>query len=304
MSIDVYLYGIVTPSTVYVLREDFSFPEANAYAEVAETLPSIGGEAANSAIVLARLGLRTRLDGNWLNARRAGEVTSKLGSYGIDVARLTVVDSGGTDEFVVADRRSRTVFGNYAGFHGGPQQWNEARPEDVKEASIVCLDPYFGAASARAAELCVQLDRPYVTQDSPCEDFVAQHAACVVVSHEGRAAYPGRDHRELFEAYLERCAGLVVFSFGGDEVWYGRHGEAASCFEPYRIEPVDTTGAGDSFRGALAYGLLRGWSDLATVDFAAAVAACVCMSYPHALNAPDLAGVTEFMARYGRRPGG
>jgi sugar/nucleoside kinase (ribokinase family) len=68
--------------------------------------------------------------------------------------------------------------------------------------------------------------------------------------------------------------------------------------EPNAIEPVDSTGAGDSFRGAIAYGLLQGWEDEHVVDFASAVAACVCMSYPHALNAPDLDGVLAFIEQH------
>jgi len=292
----VYCYGMVSPSTVFVLRDDFTYPQANGYAEIAQTLPSIGGEAANSAIVLAKLGLRVRLDGNWIDRRHAERVTSTLSGYGIDVARLAVVEDGGTDEIVIADGHSRTVFGNYASFHDGPRQWNEAAPEDIHDASIVCLDPYFRPDAARAARLCVEYGRPYVTQDSPYDDFIAQNAAAVVISHELRdQAYPDRDMREVFGKYLESCAGLVIFTFGGDELWFGRRGGEPATAKPYAIEPVDTTGAGDSFRGAIAYGLLQGWPDARVVDFASAVAACVCMSYPHALNAPDLAGVEAFI---------
>ena len=299
--IDAYLYGMVSPSMVYLLREDFSFPKPNTYAEVAQTLPSIGGEAANSAIVLARLGLRTKLDGNWLNRRSEARVLSTLRGYGIDVSRLTVTDDFGTDEIVIADGDSRTVFGNYAAFHDGPRQWNSPCEEDIAAASVVCLDPYFRDESRRAAELCVTLGRPYVTQDSPFDDYVAQNAAAVTVSHELRdQAYADREIGEVFERYLESCRGLVIFTFGGAELWYGRSGGSLTRFRPYEIEPVDTTGAGDSFRGAIAYGLLAGWPDERVVEFASAVSACVCLTMPHALNAPDLAEVLEFMKGHRR----
>jgi hypothetical protein len=55
---------MITPSTVHVLRSDFAYPRPNTYAEIARSYPSVGGEAANSAIVLASLGVCTRLDGN------------------------------------------------------------------------------------------------------------------------------------------------------------------------------------------------------------------------------------------------
>lgn len=296
---DVYLYGMIAPSVVYFLRDDFAYPGANGYAEVSRTLPSIGGEAANSAIVLARLGLTTKLDGCWINRPHAGRVTSTLAGYGIDVSRLTVVDSGSADEIVIADGESRTVFGNYAAFLSGPRQWNEAQATDIAEAAIVCLDPFFRDSARRTAELCVEHGKPYVTLDSPHDDFLARYSAAIAISHELREqAYAGADMREVFGKYLEACDGLVVFTFGGDEVWYGRRGGSLTVRRPYAIDPIDTTGAGDSFRGALAYGLLQGWQDEHVVDFASAVAACVCMTVPHALAAPDLQGVLEFMERH------
>ncbi len=305
MATDVYCYGMISPSTLYVLREDSAFPKPNTYAEIERSLPSIGGEAANSAIVLAKLGLRTKLDGNWIQRRHAEKVKSTLAGFGIDVSRLSVTDDFGTEEIVIAAGESRTVFGNYSAFHAGPRQWNEPQAEDIEAAAIVCLDPYFREESRLAAELCVTDGKPYVTLDSPHDDFVAQNAAAVVISHELRdQSYPGRDLRKLFGSYLDACRGLVIFTFGSDELWYQRRGLPLIKYRPYAIKPVDTTGAGDSFRGAIAYGLLQGWTDARTIDFASAVAACVCMSYPHTLNAPDLDGVLAFIEQNrDREPG-
>lgn len=297
-----YAYGMITPSTVYVLRQDFSFPQPNQYAEVAATHASIGGEAANSAIVLSKLGLRTKLDGNWINPKRAEHVFGLLGRYDIDLSRLSSNEAGGTEEFVIADGESRTVFGNYASFHEGKPQWNEPQPEDVRAADVVCLDPYFREQSRRVAELCVEYGKPYVTLDSRYEDYVAQNAAAVVISHELRGqAYRDREPAQVFARYQELCAGLVIFTFGADELWFARGPGERRVAQPYAIEPIDSTGAGDSFRGAIAYGILQGWADERVIDFASAMAACVCLTLPHALNAPDLDGVLAFMKSAPRR---
>lgn len=294
---DVYLYGMISPSTVHLLRSDFEYPKANTYAEIGQTLRSIGGEAANSAIILSKLGLDTRLDGNWINRRHADQVFELLGAFGIDLSRLTQTEVGGTDEVVIVDRTSRTVFGNYAQFHSGPPQWNSPREQDIKEARIACLDPYFREESQQAAGLCVANDTPFVTLDSEYDDYVAVHAASVVVSHELRdRAYAGREMREVFDKYRANCSGLVVFTFGHEALWYARRDSEVKQFRPYAIEPVDTTGAGDAFRGAIAYGLLQEWDDTRTVEFASAVAANVCLSYPHTLNAPGLDEILAFMA--------
>jgi sugar/nucleoside kinase (ribokinase family) len=111
-------------------------------------------------------------------------------------------------------------------------------------------------------------------------------------------AYPDANMDEIFDLFLSNCKGLVIFTFGEKELWYARNGEKVKKFKPYNIIPVDTTAAGDSFRGAIAYGLLKKWSDEETVKFASAVAACVCLTLPHTLGAPDLAGVRKFMEDY------
>jgi sugar/nucleoside kinase (ribokinase family) len=66
--------------------------------------------------------------------------------------------------------------------------------------------------------------------------------------------------------------------------------------EPLPIEPVDTTGGGDSFRAGVVYGCGAGWDDERTVTFAAAVAAINCTRVPGVLNSPALDEVEAMLA--------
>ena len=169
----------------------------------------------------------------------------------------------------------------------------------LEHARVAALDPYLKDESLLAAKFCVRHNVPYITLDCKHDGFLAQQAAAVVISHELRdQAYPGANMNDVFKSYFESCKGLVIFTFGSSELWYGRHGQEMNRFHPYKIDPVDTTAAGDAFRGAVAYGVLKQWNDKQIVEFASAVAACVCMSYPHTLNAPDLNGVLEFMKNH------
>ena len=283
-------------STVYVLDKDFVFPRPNEYAEIAQSLFSIGGEATNSAIMLSKLGIKTKLDGNWLNKKNAGKIQDCLKSFDIDITRLTAKENYGTEEIVITDKNSRTVFGNYASFHKGKKQWNTPQETDIKDATIVSLDPYFKNESLLTAQLCVKNRKPYVTLDCKYDDYIAQNAEAVIISHELRdQAYKGENIIDLFKNYQKYCKGLIIFTFGSDELWYARREENISKFKPYVIKPVDTTGAGDSFRSGVIYGLLKSWDDRSIVDFASAVSACVCLTFPHTLNAPGLDGILNFM---------
>ncbi len=293
---EVYLYGMISMSTVYVLDKDFVYPCSNEYAEIAQSVFSIGGEAANSAIMLSKLGIKTKLDGNWLRKKNAGKIQECLKSFGIDITRLIVKEDYGTEEIVITDKNSRTVFGNYASFHRGEKQWNKPKETDIQKATIVSLDPYFKNESLLAAELCLDNQKPYVTLDCRYDDFIARNAEAVIISHELRdQAYKGKNMLKILKNYQKYCKGLIIFTFGSDELWYARRGQKINKFKPYKIKPVDTTGAGDSFRAGIIYGLLKSWDDRSIVEFASAVSACVCLTFPHTLNAPGLDGIIKFM---------
>ena len=298
----VYLYGMISMSTVYVLDDDFVFPRPNEYAEIGKSVSSIGGEAANSAIMLSKLGIKTKLDGNWLSEENADKIRNILKPFNIDTTRLKTRQNYGTEEIVITDKNSRTVFGNYASFHRGEKQWNTPQETDIQNAAFVSLDPYFKNESLLAAELCVENQKPYVTLDCKYDDFLARNAEAVIISHELRdQAYKDKNMRDIFKNYQTYCRGLVIFTFGSDELWYGRKEENINSFKPYIIKPVDTTGAGDSFRAGVIYGLMKSWDDRSIVEFASAVSACVCLTSPHTLNAPGLEGIIKFMDDYSEK---
>jgi hypothetical protein len=48
---DVYLYGMISASTVHILDEGFDFPRPNLFAEIKQTLRSDGGKKVNQASI-------------------------------------------------------------------------------------------------------------------------------------------------------------------------------------------------------------------------------------------------------------
>jgi len=290
---------MITASTVYILDKSFDYPKPNDYAEISEILDSVGGEAVNTAIMLSKLGIRSKLNGNWLNSKNATKFLALLNPFDIDTSRLSTHDKFGTEEIVLVDKSTRTIFGNFAHFHNGEKQWNSPDEDDVRNCSMVALDPYFRDDAARLAQLCVQFGKPYVTLDCKYDSFIARHAEAIIVSHELRnQAYTDCDHDDLFEKYLTHCKGLIIFTFGSETLWFARHGKLKKVFTPFQITPLDTTGAGDSFRAGIIYGLLQKWDDEKTIEFASAVAANVCLTRPHTLNAPGLDAILSFIQQH------
>lgn len=294
----VYCFGMINPSTVYLLNKDSNYPEANGYGEVETIIPSVGGEAVNTAIMLSKLGLKSKLDGTWIIKNKAKEVRELLSPFDIDITRLNNTDLNGPSEILIADGKHRTCFGNFDTYQNDVKKWNIPNIEDIKNASIVALDPYFLEETQLVASKCKEYGIPYVTLDSNYDNFVAKEAKVIVISQEHRDwNYPDTDPKELFAKYQETCKGLIIFTFGSNDVWHGRSGEEIKIKPTFKIDPIDTTAAGDTYRSGIIYGLLNNMKDDEIVTFANAVSACVCLSVPHAINATDLKGVKDFIKK-------
>ena len=291
----VYSYGVVASSTLYRVRG--SFPEPEGYAEIEDVLHMTGGEAANSSIVLARLGASVKLDGNWIGDDDGGRRTrALLDSFGIDTARLPPRKGyRGVREVVFAAGSTRTIFGSYGALLER-EEWNRPCDDDVAGAEVVCLDPFFSKPAARVARLAGAAGVPVVTLDCRHDNPLLLAAAALVVAESFiRENYPDEPLDALFRRYQAAAGGLVIFTFGDQPVWYGRRGEEPRFLAPFPVGVVDATGGGDSFRAGIAYGLAAGWDDERAVTFAAAVAALNCTRFPGVLNSPSLEEVEALL---------
>lgn len=303
-SFDIYAYGMVSTSTLYKLDRKFQYPEADNYAEFADWYPVTGGEAANSSIVLARLGVDVRLDGNWLGTLNQGERTLEiLRGFGIDTSRLQLKsDYRGVEELVIADNRTRTVFGTYIKLFSTGRQWNEPCREDIQAAKVVSLDPFFRDESLAVSRICKEMGKPYITVDCKYDDEIAMNASAIIIAGEyRRGTYPDERTEILFCKYLENATGLVIFTSGRKDILFGRRGQVAQRFEPYKIRTVDTTGAGDSFRAGVVYGFLQNWPAETIIHFASALAAYVCETFPGVLKCPGFNELMDYIGKNGRK---
>lgn len=298
---DLYAFGHVSTGRILHLKDGFPAPDG--YGEVTQDLENHSGEALGSALVAHRLGLAVRLEGNWIGdnppCRRTLEF---LTARGLDTSGLRVEPGySGVQELVITDGGTRTVFGRYCDLLFTTPQWDMPRLERMQGARMAIVDPSFGPATQAVIDHTRALGIPLVTSDAGLESpLCAAASACLIsnefLHHEHPGCVPEGQAREaLFQRYLERCPGLVVFTSGSGEIRFGRM-DMADSITPHKIEVVDSAGAGDSFRGALAYALLQGWEDRRCVEFAAAVAALVCTTTPGCLNSPTLAQVENFLA--------
>lgn len=292
---EVYAYGVIAPSTLIEL--DGAFPSEAGYGEIIGIHPSLGGEAAGGAYVLARLGVATKLSGTRLSGEpESARVVEMLSKAGVDCSAVDTESTEAVTELVFSGNGERTVFGSY-GRMLADRSWSPPSQADVASSRIVCLDPFFGEDSEQAARWCRESTIPYVTVDAPPDAALTRSAAAVIVAEEyASRTLPALGPDQVLATYLEHCEGLVVVTRGGGQILWGRGGEVQD-HTPFPVEVRDTTGAGDSFRAGIIYAMLRGYDDERTIEVAAAVAALVCRTIPGVLGSPTGRELENFLAR-------
>jgi len=295
-TLDVYLYGTVVASTIH--RIAGPFPALDTYGELSGTWHVPGGEAMNAALVLGRLGLKTRVGGPRLGRESGPLIRAYAQRHGIELGLQDEPgDWPGVLDMILVDDDHRTVFGSFGRYFGDPvRRWDPAEEAACRAAKVVCIDPWFPETSEAAARLCAEVGTPYVAIDCAPESFLATHAAALVISGEFRRGQP-RDDEALFEAYRAATPGLVVFSSGSGTIRFGRRGGPIQTRQAFQVQAVSTLGAGDVFRAGIAWGLYQGSDDVDTVRFAAGLAALCCTRMPIADTAPTLAEVQAFLER-------
>jgi len=297
MKSDVYIYGMTILSTIHRLKG--KYPAPNTYQEIQDTFIMPGGEAANCALILSNLGIQVQLDGPYLGEKTAEPLLQYFSQKNIDCSQMQKEKGfDGWRDIVFCNGESRTVFGWYVrNLFDGKRRWTIPSEDSIKGCSCVVLDPFFREESNLVAELCIKHKKKYVTIDHKWNTLIAQMAHVIICSQEFLdREYPDQDYKTLIEQYRSSCEGMVVFTFGADDILYiTPKNKNIETFKPFRVSVVDTLGAGDTFRAGVIYGVLTGYSQYEIIRFASACAGVVCTRFPSVHDAPTLEEVNRII---------
>lgn len=296
---DIYLYGMTLVSTMNLLEGEY--PEADTYGEIKQSYLLPGGETGSGSVVLAALGCKVKLDGNFQGSKTIDILNRYLvNKYGVDMSGVyTDSTFDGVQDMILIAGKTRTVFGKFgAYFNDEIKRWSVPVKEDVANAQVVGLDPFFMEQSDLVAQYCNELGKKYVTIDCKPETIMHKYSEVNIVSNEFiRNNYPGKNIEELFKSYTDNTEGLVIFTFGSRDIMFGRKNQPIQRIKPYKVEVVSTLGAGDAFKAGAIYGVFKNMADEDIVKFAAATAATVCSRFPLALNPPSLEMIFELIKK-------
>jgi sugar/nucleoside kinase (ribokinase family) len=242
-----------------------------------------GGQAATVAATCARLGLRARYVGCVGGDDGARLVREALARRNVDVVDVGPVDARCRIAVVIVDRASgrRTVLE-----HRDPRQRlrvEDITPSIVKSGRVVMVDATDIAASTAAAAMAREAGIPTVVDVDDAGDGVEgllEHIDVLIASQSFPSAFTGTDSpgAALQQLTVRFKPAVAIMTLGPDGCLALYKGQEIQVPAP-SVAALDTTGAGDAFRGGFISGWLRWGADAdvyTLLEYANAVAALSC----------------------------
>ena len=294
-SVDVVGVGLNATDTIIRLPH---FPAPDSKVEVRSSEVRPGGQVASAMVACQRWGLSTRYVGK-VGDDSAGKLQiDEMKREGVDARWIIARGYASQTSHILVDEASgeRTVL------------WNRAssialRAEDLKRewicgASALLVDGHDTAAAAQAARWAREERIPVVGDFDNRYPGVEALLECVdfaIASKNFPVRLTGeadilRALPQICRRFRCRMAGATLGKVGA-LLWDGERFLLSAAF---RVQAVDTTGAGDIFHGAFVFGLVRGWQPQEILEFSCAAAALNCTATGARGHIATLAEIESF----------
>ena len=269
----------------------------------ANVLP--GGQVATAMVACQVWGLRTRYVGKLGDDDAANIHRAEFARLGVETHLLTATGCASQQAFIlVDDTGERTVL-----WKRDPRL--TLRPEELQRewisgARALHLDGHDTAAAALAASWARADGIPVIADLDDLYSGVEallKNVDYLITSRD----IPGRlmanhDLRKLLPALRDKFGCKLTAATLGHEgvlAWDGAQFHYAPAF---RVDTLDTTGAGDIFHAGFIYGLLQGWPLQRQLQFACAAAALNCTAIGARGGIQSVQVIERLMATGPRHP--
>jgi len=258
-----------------------------------------GGKGANQAVAAARLGAEVALVGALGRDAFGDRLYAGLLAEGVDLQHVQRLEqqASGTASITVAAGENQIIVVPAANSRVAPAHVEGAR-EAFSRADAVLVQMEIPLDTVEATlRLGRRLDVPVILNPAPARPLPAECLALaryVTPNQHELATLLGADPGEDFHALMRQAPGPIVLTRGSEGAWYREEGDPVH--QPgFAVEAVDSTGAGDTFNGALAVFLHEGLP--AAVRKASAAAALAVTRLGAQQGMPRAQELDAFLAR-------
>ena len=292
LAIDVLCVGHACYDLIFAVDHH---PGADEKARASAFISCGGGTAANAAVTAARLGAATAFAG-YLGADIYGEEhLAELHDAGVDTTLVVRgPDATPISAIFVKPNGARSIV-NYKG------DTNRLTAERVALDHLtpqsVLFDGHQPALAVALATWAAAHSIPTVLDADIVNDGnreLVHHCTIVAASERFAQEFTGAASPEAGMAHLAQLAPAVVVTLGERGLIWQR-GAETGALPAFVVDVVDTTGAGDTFHGALAAGVAQGmaWTDV--LRFASAAGALCCTKHGARIGIPTRSEVHDLL---------
>jgi ribokinase len=270
----------------------------------------LGGKGANQAAAAARLGCTATLVGRVGNDAFAATALDALSGFGVDTAYVRRDTESATGIALIAvDRQGENTIMVIGGANMVLDQSDLERAVTPLEAAKVLLTQReipaavsLAAAERARANGVIAVHDPAPAPDGGMHDKELRCFDIITPNESETEALVGfrpdsaADAQRAAKMLIARGVSVAIVKLGARGVHVA--GPDVDLFvPPFRVESIDSVGAGDCFNGGLADALARGLDLPAAVRFAAACGALATTHYGAAVSAPTRAEVERLLAQ-------
>ena len=278
------------------------FPDEDSKTELIDLHMQCGGPVASALSVLSGFGIRTSFIGSISDDYFGTEILNSLRNELIDTTLLKITP-GFTSQFAfIAINKTNGNRNIYWKRSTAPfLTADEIDLGTFENAEYLHLDGLMIDASIEAARqakkigLKVVIDAGTLREGFP--DLLLY--ADILITSEKFAAEISDDNSFKPEYALKKLKGIssaeTIIITRGSKGSMGISGDKIIMQPAFKIDAVDTTGAGDVYHGAYIYGLIMRWDMPSCMRFASAVSAIKCKKIGVKNAVPDIEMVKKFM---------
>ena len=294
-NVDVICVGHASYDLVFAVDHH---PDADEKTFAEKFISCGGGPAANAAVTVSRLGLKSAFAGYLGNDFYGRRHLEELDRAAVNTDLVVRGDSPTPLSAIFVKPDGRRTVVNYKGE-------TAPLPADSMDFSgwhprVILFDghePEVSPALMKAIEgrgILTVLDAGSVHRGSLI--LLEQVDYAVVSQKFARECTGKKDPQQAAVKLSQYCPAVVITLGEAGLVW--KNADGSGSLPADSIDAVDTTGAGDAFHGAFAAGLACGkpWEELLT--YAAAVAALCCTKYGARPSIPTAGDVGAFLKKH------
>jgi len=252
-------------------------------------LTSPGGKGANQAVAAARMGGKVAMIGAVGTDAFGGQLLHALAGEGIDTSAVTIIDDQATGvAAILVDAHGDNAIAVAGGANCAVTADDHVYPHEhlFEQADIVLLQLEIPQPTVWAAAVIARHHGCKVILDpAPCHKGLCQEICRVdiicpnVLEAEmitGHKSGHDRADRSIALDLIARGAGAAVLKLGPRGSMVVTDDGQIERLDAYKVDIVDTTGAGDAFCGALAVAVAAGHGLPAAARIANAAGAIAC----------------------------